>query len=614
MNPKKIILVGSVAALTLAGAAGLALLFVQPSLSLTFELDGKPLPSGGTPVVTIDGRPFTSGGKLRIGQHTISVTLPNVEPYETTFLLGLESKSLGPLPLVSVTGAINVSTYPSDCQVTLKQGTVVVQESIAPAHFTNLSFGDYELEVRKSGSKETGHIVVDEEKPKNVTLTLRLGEVALSSVPADSDFSLSGGGHNWDGRLPSNIQDVPVGTYELCVRRKGWEKHNTLEVQLGKTSSNQTVFSYGTINVSSDPIGMEISSNGISIGKAPITLNELKPETYVISASDGENQLSTSITVEPNQNTNQLFTFRYGAIQFNSAPPGASIMRRGKEAGKTPLTIDHVPAGGTTYTLELAGYCATNCTIQVTEGNVVPITVILLNERYVGIMREAHAALDSAQFDKAKMLAATAVELDTNDVAASNLLIEINQAAANAEEVRRKEQANAKAQELASLAGLDFQQIISDCTDTKQVQHPVQKVRVTYETYRDNDGKYKTREVKSAPFTVMETKTESTFNDGRFAAKYIGKTYKFNSTGWRLTKTEKDGSIVFRTSGSRNSLQFGQDEIRVIPLAGHQDEFSSIQDGQRIIIKAKIKSHDRGDFFSRVLQRINLEDAERLDK
>ena len=158
---------------------------------------------------------------------------------------------------------------------------------------------------------------------------------------------------------------------------------------------------------------------------------------------------------------------------------------------------------------------------------------------------------------------------------------------------------------MASLALLDFDQVISDCTDTRQVPNPV----VMNDGYYDNNGRF----IVTGQHTEMHYNTESTFNDARFAARYIGKTYKFDSTGWKIAKIEKDGTIAFRTSGSRNSLQFGQNEIRAIPSAANQSEFLSVKIGQQITIKARIKSHDRGDFFSRVLQRISLEDAEIVD-
>ena len=406
MNSKKAVLTIGVAVLFLVGVIGLALLFAPPRLSFSIELDGKPLPADRTPVVKIDGQPFVSGSKLGVGQHAISVSLPNAEPFDRTVWLGFGNKSLGSLRLVSVTGAMNVSTYPNDCKVTLSQGGAVVAVSPAPAHFTKLLLGGYDLEVEKSGSKETSHIVVDETKPKDIEVKLKLGQLALSSVPADADYTLSGGGRNWDGHLPAMLQDVPAGNYELVVRRKSWEMLSELEVQLDRTYTNQTIFTYGTISILSDPAGRNILSNGVSIGKAPVMLDEVRPGKYAFSASDGENELLASITVEPHQQTNHLFTFRYGTIHLNSTPAGATLLRNGKVAGKTPLKLERIPAGETEVALKLDGYVTTNFPLHVVEGETVSLTAKLLSERYVSLLGDARLAAAASPPDYKRALEA----------------------------------------------------------------------------------------------------------------------------------------------------------------------------------------------------------------
>ena len=450
MKSKNSILIIGITVLSLVGLVGIALFVASPTLTFSFELDGKPLPADRTPVVKVDGQNFVPGTKLRIGQHSISVSLQNAEPFEKTIWVTTGSKNLGALPLVSITGTINVSTYPKDCKVTLKKDGKVVGESVAPAHFTKLLMGGYNLEIEKSGSKEISLIVVDEKTPKDIEVKLKLGQVALLSVPSDSAFTLSGGGRNWDGHLPSVIPDVPVGTYELTVQRKGWKIHGELEVQLGKTSSNQTVFTYGTINILTDPAGMNILSNGVSIGKAPVTLDELRPTNYFISSSDGDNELSANITIEPNQQTDHLFTFRYGAVRLTSVPPGATVVRNGKEVGKTPLTLERIPVGDISVDLRLTGYVPTNFPLRINAGTTADLAAKLISEKYLQAMKEAREKLVTGQFPEAQKFITTALESEPNDPAAIKLRDDVVQASVKAEEAL-----------LASLTWLDFQGLLN---------------------------------------------------------------------------------------------------------------------------------------------------------
>ena len=116
MKSKNSILIIGITVLSLVGLVGIALFVASPTLTFSFELDGKPLPADRTPVVKVDGQNFVPGTKLRIGQHSISVSLQNAEPFEKTIWVTTGSKNLGALPLVSITGTINVSTYPKDCK------------------------------------------------------------------------------------------------------------------------------------------------------------------------------------------------------------------------------------------------------------------------------------------------------------------------------------------------------------------------------------------------------------------------------------------------------------------------------------------------------------------
>jgi hypothetical protein len=184
---------------------------------------------------------------------------------------------------------------------------------------------------------------------------------------------------------------------------------------------------------------------------------------------------------------------------------------------------------------------------------------------------------------------------------------EVSKAATKAEEVLKLQQANTKAQMLASLTWLDFQKVFADCTDTKLVQYPVEMVNISYETYRDSDGKYKQREVKSAPYTVMQTRTDSTFNPNKFLANYAGRTFGFNCpSDWSVSKVGKDGSVMLKQTRGL----FGSDNISVTTTANNLDALRSLQKGQKIKIKGVLTKCEPGV----LVRNLYLENAELLDK
>src|ERR1017187_2833518 len=78
-------------------------------LSFSFTLDGKSLPADKVPDVKVDGQPFTSGSKIKLGNHKLAVQLQNAEPYGRSFWVFYGEKDLGKLPLETSKGSLVVT-------------------------------------------------------------------------------------------------------------------------------------------------------------------------------------------------------------------------------------------------------------------------------------------------------------------------------------------------------------------------------------------------------------------------------------------------------------------------------------------------------------------------
>jgi len=646
-------------------------------LSFSFTLDGKSLPADKVPDVKVDGQPFTSGSKIKLGNHKLAVQLQNAEPYGRSFWVFYGEKDLGKLPLETSKGSLVVTVNPSPATVVVQRDGETVTQGAAPLDVEKLPVGNYTLVVKRGDYEETrtvdiqrqqttneivvlnlgkvelssipadaeyemsgnGHhwqdklparledvpagnytlvvkhgdyeethtLDIQRQQTTNEIVVLNLGKVELSSIPADAEYEMSGNGHHWQGKLPARVEDVPVGDYSLSVTRRDWKLDSDVSAIRGGVTTNITEFPYGSISVTSTPTGLVVSTNGVEIGKTPITLRELKPAAYNLTISDGENDLMATVNVGTRENAEHAFIFHYGTVQLMSDPAGATVIRKGKEIGKTPLTLNHIPVGETMLELQLQDYVSTNLPIQTLEGVTNLLSAKLISKQYLEAMSQARAAFDAAQFEQAHKFLVTALTVETNDTAAMELQDEVSKAATKAEETLRTEQANAKASALASLTWLDFQKVFADCTDTKLVQYPVEMVNISYETYRDYDGKYKQREVKGTPYTVMQTKTESTFNPTKFSANYAGRTFGFNCPGnWSVSRVGKDGGIMLKQTRGL----FGSDNINVTAPASNPDALKSLQKGQKVTIKGVLTKCEPGVF----VQTLYLENAELLDK
>jgi hypothetical protein len=360
--------------------------------------------------------------------------------------------------------------------------------------------------------------------------------------------------------------------------------------------------------VTCDPTGLAVSTNGVEIGKTPLTLHEVKPGQYTLTISDGENDLMAHVNVAPKEAAKYAFVFHYGTVQLASTPTGATVIRKGKEIGKTPLMLNHIPVGETMIELRLQDYVSTNLPIQAVEGVTTNLMAKLISERYVQAMKQAREAFDARQFVESQKFLAVALESEPNDSAAMGLHDEASKAALKAEEVQkeaerkaeeasRTEQANAKARTLASLTWLDFQKVFTDCTDTKLVQNPVQ----FNDGYYDNQGKFHV----TGHHTEMQTETVHTYNPIKFSNKYQGRTFGFNCPDkWSVSKVDKEGGIMLKQT--RGLL--GSDNISVTAPASNPNALRSLQKGQKVTIKGVLTKCEPGVF----VQALYLENAEIL--
>jgi hypothetical protein len=592
-------------AVVLLGGGLWVVLKDSTSLSFSFLLDGKPLPVGTAPNVELDGRPFTSGLTVTPGPHKLTADLQNAEPIEQRVWVFYGDKDLGSLTLVSSKGSLLVTVTPSPASVTVRQGLEVMGSGNAPLTVENLIPGSYELEIKHGEYEETSSVEIQGRHRTEKKIDLNLGSANLSSDPADAEFELSGNGRQWAGKLPTQIEDVPGGDYLFTARRKGWEVNATFSVARGEAQANKIEFPYGSIDVSGDPAGLAVALNGVAAGKTPITLRELKPGPYTLTATDGENELNATITVGPREQARHSFAFRYGAVQLTSTPTGATVIRKGKEIGTTPLTLTHlaVDVSGVVE-LRLNGYApAVDFALNVAEGVTTNLNAKLFSEQYLQAMKHAHEAFDAAQFSESQKFLAAALESEPNDSAALTLQGEVSKA----EEALRAKQAAARAREIDTLPWLDFDKVINDCTDAKEVQYSVQLADGYYQDYIDENGKKRTRFVQTGSHTEMRTRTDYIFNLGKFSANYQGRTFRFNCPdNWRVLKVESDGSIILKAGG------MGSAEIKVTAATSYPDALKSLQKGQKVAIKGVLTQYDAGGFFHP--RTIYLEDAEILSE
>jgi hypothetical protein len=580
-------------------------LLKETELRFEISVDGK---SGAldTAVVILDGKPFSVERNLWPGRHELLVRIKNVEPFQTNFWSLYGKHDLGVLSLESSKGTLYVKVIPSPAKIILQQEEKIVLQTNAPLELDQIPAGIYTLRIQRDNYEESHLAEVRRHEKTDVSVQLNLGTVDISSVPSDAEFALTGDARTWKGQLPSRITDVPVGTYQVTASRGGWVKNRTIHVTPGNVSGVRVEFDYASISVASEPSGMTISTNGSDIGRTPLVIRELVPSDYTLTATDGENDLQEVIRVGPKETTHHTFVFRYGLVSLSSEPPGAAVLRKGKEVGRTPLTLARIPAANqTTIELRLDGYLSTNVPIMAQEGAKTTLTVKLQNKRFVSAVIEAQRLLDEKQYMQATKAISAALQIESNDSHAIALQEEITRQAVKeqkgqkeAARVAGEERAKAVASKLASVPTLDTSALLNDCWNA---------------THHEDGGVGRAAAVPVElainaifrPFDLSGRKTKEVsnrlrFDMGRFRSNWQGKTVSFKGVVDSVER--KSRRIKFNPKGDHpRNLQ-----VEAVLNAEFADEIRGLKKGEALTVAGEMSDLNAPQVLTLGVNRLTL--------
>jgi hypothetical protein len=138
----------------------------------------------------------------------------------------------------------------------------------------------------------------------------------------------------------------------------------------------------GTIYVESSPPGAVIYINEENKGHAPVTITNLWPGTYTITAELAGYEDFTTITTISGPTRSSVYCPMVAELTGNglyilSTPPRANVYIDGVSKGVTPLMIRNPPAGPHEIQVRLSGYAEWKLTANAPSGGTRTITAVL---------------------------------------------------------------------------------------------------------------------------------------------------------------------------------------------------------------------------------------------
>lgn len=269
------------------------------------------------------------------------------------------------LDIPSGKGSITVKSTPERAEVYLNGAS----QGTTPVTIAGLQPGDYLIELRKEGFERTfksvslleGQVMEQDLQMKQVT-----GLMLVESNPQGADVLIDGVSK---GYTPLLVTDLPLGSYKLVFRAEN-QLPRTMAVELKDRAPLQVfaelISNTAQLTVTSEPEGAEVRIDGILVGTAPLTVEEVKAgESDVRVSKRGYRPFTKHMTFEATKpyKFSAVLEALPSGLTIITQPEGAKIVVDNKPVGESPITLSNLADGPHEITASMDGHASKTKTI-----------------------------------------------------------------------------------------------------------------------------------------------------------------------------------------------------------------------------------------------------------
>ena len=149
-----------------------------------------------------------------------------------------------------------------------------------------------------------------------------------------------------------------------------------------KASEEKDTSDYGSMNITSEPSGAEISILGKTWSTTPYVTKPVPSAMYIVKFSmDGYEPAWLPVNVVPGRQVeaHAVLVPENATVIINSDPVGAHVQMNGKEIGDTPVLLPDLALGSYSASVQMQGYTRRDISWKVQNGRPILINVPLMN-------------------------------------------------------------------------------------------------------------------------------------------------------------------------------------------------------------------------------------------
>src|SRR5262245_39027282 len=223
----------------------------------------------------------------------------------------------------------------------------------------DLPAGRHQIEVRKAGHKSfTDWVELQEGERRTRDISMERAEAPTGTLLVNSD---AGGDVYVDGQrkdaAPAIISGLPAGDHVVEVKKDGFPPwRQTVTVPAGQQVKVAASFGAATnssLRIISNETDVEVFVDGESKGKAPVTIQSIKPGEHIVGGRKARfKPMEQTVRVAAGENA--IVSFRMevappdrprASLKIQSAVPNAEVFVDGSSLGRAPIYRNDLDPG-----------------------------------------------------------------------------------------------------------------------------------------------------------------------------------------------------------------------------------------------------------------------------
>lgn len=339
------------------------------------------------PSAQLDGREVISGQRIALGRHTLTISLPKAEPFQTNLFVWYGTNNLGTIVVNRSSGGLDLKVEPK-AQWVLIQGPEYKQTFTDCTGLSlSLPADTYSIQAHYANWQQRDEVTISDRQTNTWRIAPRLGSLALTCNHDEATFELRGPDNRTvqTGPFPATISDLPEGKYRVVTRHHNFQRETQAMVSGGITNQVPVQLDFGKLVIKADP------------------------EVVFVKGADG------------------------------------------KDWGRTPLTIEEIPAGSWKFTLDIYGYEPATVVVEIKPNETVNFFTNLVSRNYTATIDAARQYFANGDYDRAAQAAENALLAKRDDPTS----LEIQREAVGLASLRRAKTLGAQGDYISALKELE---------------------------------------------------------------------------------------------------------------------------------------------------------------